>query len=177
MIMSELQLSQEFGQYNMPNFIIFTVIFFTCIGTGIMAGLFFSFSTFIMEALGEVSSESGMNAMKSINKKILNPLFGVIFFGTALMTLFLFIATLVSSEWNGRTYIISGSLLYLVGTFLVTIIFNVPLNDLLEKEDSTDYSSQQIWRSYIKKWTVWNHIRTVTAVGTLACFILGFKQF
>ena len=177
MIMSELQLSQEFGQYNMPNSIIFTVIFFTCIGTGIMAGLFFSFSTFIMEALGKISSESGMNAMKSINRTILNPLFKVIFFGTALMTLFLLITTLFISEWNGRTYIISGSLLYLVGIYLVTIIFNVPLNDRLDRTDSTNYSSQQMWKSYIKKWTIWNHIRTVTAVGTLACFVLGFKQF
>ena len=161
----------------MPNSIIFTVIFFTCIGTGIMAGLFFSFSTFIMEALGKISSESGMNAMKSINRTILNPLFKVIFFGTALMTLFLLITTLFNSEWNGRTYIISGSLLYLVGIYLVTIIFNVPLNDRLDRTDSTNYSSQQMWKSYIKKWTIWNHIRTVTAVGTLACFVLGFKQF
>lgn len=176
MIMSKLQLSQEFGQYNMLNSIIFTVIFFTCIGTGIMAGLFFSFSTFIMEALGNISSESGMNAMKSINRTILNPLFGVIFFGTALMTLFLLITALFNSEWNGRTYVISGSLLYLVGTFLVTIIFNVPLNNLLERGDSTAYSSQLMWRSYIRKWTLWNHIRTVTAVGTLACFVLGLKQ-
>ncbi|WP_190238680.1 anthrone oxygenase family protein [Salipaludibacillus neizhouensis] len=159
----------------MPNSIIYTVIFFTCIGTGILAGLFFSFSTFIMEALGEISAKSGMNAMKAINRTILNPLFGLIYFGTALMTLFLLVATLFNSEWNGRIYIISGSLLYLVGTFLVTIIFNVPLNNLLERGDSTDYSSQQMWRSYIKKWTVWNHIRTVTAVGTLACFVLGFK--
>ncbi len=160
----------------MSKSIIFTVIFFTCIGTGIMAGLFFSFSTFIMEALGKISSESGMNAMKSINRTILNPLFGVIFFGTSLMSLFLLINTLFNSEWNGRTYIISGSLLYLVGTFLVTIIFNVPLNDLLERADSTNYSSQQMWRSYLKNWTVWNHIRTVTAVGALACFVLGFKN-
>ena len=160
----------------MPNSIIFTVIFFTCIGTGILAGLFFSFSTFIMEALGKISSESGMNAMKSINRTILNPLFGVIFFGTALMTLFLLITSLFNSEWNGRTYIFSGSLLYLVGIFLVTIIFNVPLNNRLERTDSSNYSSQQMWKIYIKKWTIWNHIRTITAVGTLACFVLGFKQ-
>lgn len=130
-----------------------------------------------MEALGKISSESGMNAMKSINRTILNPLFKVIFFGTALMTLFLLITTLFNSEWNGRIYIISGSLLYLVGIYLVTIIFNVPLNDRLDRTDSTNYSSQQMWKSYIKKWTIWNHIRTVTAVGTLACFVLGFKQF
>ncbi|MCU0538089.1 MAG: DUF1772 domain-containing protein [Hydrococcus sp. Prado102] len=57
------------------------------------------------------------------------------------------------------SYLLVGSLLYLVGTVGVTIAFNVPLNYALAiaKPDSTDGAN--LWSSYLTNWTFWNHIQ------------------
>jgi hypothetical protein len=49
------------------------LIFLTILGSGLMAGLFFVFSVVIMSALGRIPAPSGIAAMQSINKVIINP--------------------------------------------------------------------------------------------------------
>jgi uncharacterized membrane protein len=86
-------------------------------------------------------------------------------FGTALACLFLVIASLSKLHQPGTVYLLLGSLLYLVGTILVTIAFNVPLNDALAiaKPDSTEGAN--LWAIYLTNWTLWNHVRTIAAFG------------
>ena len=67
-----------------------------------------------------------------------------------------------------------GSVLYLAGTLLVTMVFNVPLNDLLADADVTSAEGVRIWQSYVPRWTMWNHVRTVASLAAMASFILAF---
>nr|WP_242029055.1 anthrone oxygenase family protein [Coleofasciculus sp. FACHB-712] len=62
-----------------------------------------------------------------------------------------------------------GSLLYLVGTLGVTIVFNVPLNEALPKVEPDSTDSKNLWASYLANWTSWNHIRAaaLAAVASL----------
>lgn len=161
----------------MLDLIVLSILFFICIGTGIMAGLFFSFSAFIMEALRKVDSRYGMETMKSINRAILNPLFGLVFFGTTIMAMILLTTVSLIPEWNGKVYVICGSVLYLVGVLVVTFRFNIPLNNRLEKTSSIGNGFGQSWEGYMKSWSKWNHVRTITALAALMCFVLGFKYF
>ena len=50
--------------------------------------------------------------------------------------------------------------MYLIGTFGVTIAFNVPLNDTPGKMMPRT-PSVQVWKDYLAAWTVWNHVRTI----------------
>ncbi|WP_243147258.1 anthrone oxygenase family protein [Scytonema sp. UIC 10036] len=113
--------------------------------------------------------------MQSINITAINPLFMVALFGTALACLFLAIASL--SKWHqpGAVYLLLGSLLYLVGTVVVTIAFNVPLNNALAiaKPDSTEGAN--LWARYLTDWTRWNHVRTIAAFGA-ALLLSVFKN-
>jgi uncharacterized membrane protein len=59
------------------------------LGAGLVAGIFFAFSTFIMAALARLPAEGGIAAMQSINVAVLNPLFFLAFFGTAAIALVL----------------------------------------------------------------------------------------
>lgn len=43
------------------------------IGTGLVGGIFYAFSSFVMTALGRISPEQGVTAMKSINVVVINP--------------------------------------------------------------------------------------------------------
>ncbi len=143
----------------------FALKLFTALGCGLVAGVFFAFSTFVISALARLQPREGMIAMQSINITAINPLFMLALLGTALACLFLAIASLSNWHQPDAVYLLVGSLLYLVGTILVTIAFNVPLNDALAiaKPDSTEGAN--LWARYLTNWTLWNHVRTIAAFG------------
>ncbi len=108
--------------------LIFVLTFLSALGAALVAGIFFAFSAFVMRALGRLPPAGGIAAMQSINVAVLNPVFFAAFFGTAVLSLALAVAALVG--WSLPS-LLAGSLLYLVGTIAVTIVFNVPLNNRL----------------------------------------------
>ena len=61
------------------NYLFLVSTFFATLGCGLMAGLFFTFSNFVMKGLGNLSPVKGIAAMQSINLAVLNPLFLTIF--------------------------------------------------------------------------------------------------
>ncbi|MHC5731878.1 MAG: anthrone oxygenase family protein, partial [Nostoc sp.] len=96
---------------------------FSALGCGLIAGVFFAFSTFVMNALGRLQPAQGITAMQSINITVINPLFMAVFLGTAAACILLAISSLLRWHQPGAVYLLLGSLLYLVGTFGVTIVF------------------------------------------------------
>lgn len=155
------------------NYSLFALKLFAALGCGLIAGIFFAFSTFVMSALGRLQPAQGITAMQSINIAVINPWFMVAFFGTGLACIVLIISSLFGWHQPGATYLVIGSLLYLVGTVLVTIAFNVPLNDALAivKPDGADGTS--LWVSYLANWTAWNHVRTAAAFAAAASLIIS----
>ena len=137
------------------------------IGAGLMAGLFFAFSTFIMQALSRIPPEQGMAAMQQINVAVINPLFAIAFFGTALLCLVVIGLVLVGAAPASAALLLAGTLLYLVGVIGVTMAFNVPLNNALAATAATQAAEE--WPRYVAAWLRWNHVRTVASVLSLAC--------
>ena len=72
--------------------------------------------------------------MQSINIVILNPIFLGVFLGTAIVSL---LAALFGVLWQvpGSGYLLAGAVFYLLGSFLVTMVVNVPLNTALIAAD------------------------------------------
>ncbi|MEH2182344.1 anthrone oxygenase family protein [Nostoc sp.] len=143
----------------------FPLTLFTALGCGLVAGVFFAFSTFVMNALARLQPKEGIIAMQSINITAINPLFMLALFGTAVACIFLAVSSVLKWHQPSAAYLLIGSLLYLIGTVLVTITFNVPLNDALAiaKPDSTE--SANLWARYLTNWTFWNHVRTIAALA------------
>ncbi len=151
----------------------FALKLFSALGCGLVAGVFFAFSTFVMSALARLQPAHGIAAMQSINITAINPLFMTALFGTAGACIVLAISSL--SKWHqpGAAYLLLGSLLYLVGTVLVTIVFNVPLNEALAKVEPDSTSGVNLWASYLDKWTFWNHVRALAALVAAASLTLA----
>ncbi|MCP3140843.1 anthrone oxygenase family protein [Pyxidicoccus xibeiensis] len=149
-----------------------TLTFLTALGAGLMAGLFFAFSAVIMKALARLPPEQGMRAMQSINVTILRPSFLGVFLGTAVASLVLGGLAVHSWEERGAPYLLLGSALYLLGVIGVTFAFNVPRNEALEAVDPASAEAPRLWARYVSGWTAWNHVRTVSALGATASFIL-----
>lgn len=154
----------------------FALKLFSALGCGLIAGVFFAFSTFVMNALSQRPSAEGIAAMQSINITVINPLFMTAFLGTAAACVFLAASSLLKWHQPGAAYVLLGSLLYLIGTVLVTIVFNVPLNDALAivKPDSTD--GARLWAKYLTSWTFWNHIRTTAALMAAALLTIALSD-
>ncbi len=57
------------------------------LGSALVGGIFFAFSSFVMKALARVPSAEGIGAMQSINVVVLNPSFLGAFIGTAVASL------------------------------------------------------------------------------------------
>jgi uncharacterized membrane protein len=151
----------------------FVVKLFATLGCGLIAGVFFAFSTFVMSALARLQPAQGIAAMQSINITAINPLFMVALFGTALACIFLAVSSLLKWHQPGAAYWLVGSLLYLIGTVGVTIAFNVPMNDALAKVDPGSTDGARLWASYLANWTFWNHIRTVAALAAAALLTMA----
>ncbi len=151
----------------------FALKLFSILGCGLIAGVFFAFSSFVMSALARLQPTQGIAAMQSINITVINPLFMVPFLGTAAACIFLLVNSLLKWHQPGAVYLLLGSLLYLIGTFGVTVIFNVPLNEALATVDPGSADGVKLWSSYLANWTLWNHVRTVAALAATALFSIG----
>ncbi|GIO28306.1 membrane protein [Ornithinibacillus bavariensis] len=146
---------------------------FAALGSGLIAGTFFAFSAFVMNALARLPSHQGIAAMQSINIVVLNRLFLTVFTGTAVVSFILILISLFNWKDTDVVFILSGSLLYLLGSFLVTGVCNVPLNDSLANLDVKDAASATQWKEYIVIWKAWNHVRTIASLAAMVLFILA----
>ncbi|MFQ5473226.1 MAG: DUF1772 domain-containing protein [Dehalococcoidia bacterium] len=146
------------------------------LGSALVGGIFFAFSSFVMKALARVPSAEGIAAMQSINVVVLNPSFLVAFIGTAVVSLVA--GGLALAGWGrpSAAFFLGGALFYLVGTFLVTGLSNVPLNDQLAAVSATDLGARQVWEHYLNRWTMWNHVRTAAAMVAALLYSLGLMQ-
>jgi uncharacterized membrane protein len=154
-------------------FILTALLWFSAIGCGMMAGLYFAFSTFIMTALGRIPQAHGISAMQSINTTILQSLFMPLFWGTTLAALVLASFALFRLGETAATPMLAASLLYVVGMFVCTIVFNVPLNNALDAVDPASAEGATVWAHYLKDWTFWNHLRTVASAAASALFVVA----
>jgi uncharacterized membrane protein len=153
----------------------FTLTLAAALGCGLMAGALFAFSAFVMRALARLPAPQGVAAMQSINVQAVTVWFMTAFFGTALACLGLMVSTLRATDRPGAGYAIAGCALYLAGTFLVTVFFNVPRNNALAGVDPASADAARLWASYLRSWTAWNHVRTAAAFGAAASLILALS--
>jgi uncharacterized membrane protein len=151
------------------------LILLAAIGCGLVAGIFFAFSTFLMTALGRLPPEQGISAMQAINVAVLNAWFFAVFFGTAAVCAILAVFAVMGWSGPGAVYLAAGSVLYLAGCILVTILFNVPLNTELAAVEPQSAEGARIWSRYLSSWLVWNHVRTIASLAAMASFLFAIR--
>src|SRR5215212_9032412 len=98
--------------------------------TGLMAGLYYAYAISVMLGLSMTDDRTFLSAMQQINVAILNPWFFVSFFGALVFTALAGVLHL-PGDWRGvLPWIVVALVLYLA-TLVITIGFNVPLNNEL----------------------------------------------
>lgn len=146
------------------------------VASGLVAGVFIGFSTFVMKGLAALEPPRGIAAMQAINVAAVKPPFMAVFMGATGLSAVLAVVTLVVRPDEGAVELLVGCALFLFGCFGVTVAANVPRNETLAKVDAATAASEDgaaYWRTYVAEWTMWNHLRTAAATAATVCFILG----
>jgi uncharacterized membrane protein len=142
-------------------------------------GLFYAFSTFVMRGLDRTEPAEAITAMRGINAEAqVNAAFLLLFVGSTLLALGVGIAAALRLSSPGAAYVLAGAVLGLVA-FVVTIAFNVPLNNRLDAADPAGASTAEAlrqWRDYLWPWTAWNHVRTVAPLLGSALMVIGLRH-
>jgi hypothetical protein len=66
-----------------------------------------------------------------------------------------------------------GGALYIVGTIGVTIVCNVPLNNMLARLHPQSATAEDRGEEYVTRWIAWNHVRTITALAAAAALTVA----
>ncbi|PDV89411.1 hypothetical protein CO652_06860 [Rhizobium sp. H4] len=140
------------------------------IGSGLVAGIFFAFSTFIMTAFSRIPAEQGIAAMNSINVTIVRSPFMALFVPTAILCLVISVLAVINWRGGASALMLAGATLYLLA-FVSTIVFNVPMNNALEKVSGNGPQAAELWTTYLRDWTWWNHVRTVASLLASVAFV------
>lgn len=152
------------------------VLIVTAVMTALISGLFYAWSCSVVPGLARVSDSTYLEAMQQINRAILNPVFFLSFIGTALL---LPLSTWLhyGPELNARFWLLLlASVVYLAGTFGVTMFGNVPLNDALDAFNLSSASVQELAAQRARFEGPWNNlniIRTIAGAGALILIILA----
>lgn len=153
--------------------ILTVVTFAAALGAGLIGGVFFAFSSFVMGALARLPAPQGIAAMQSINIVVINPLFLGTMFGTGAASIGLIAAGLLRWQVPGAAYLLAGGVVYVAGCILVTMLANVPRNNALAAWDPHAAEATVLWGNFVPAWTTWNHVRTVASLAAAALFILA----
>jgi uncharacterized membrane protein len=140
--------------------------------SGLVAGLFYGYQCSVINGLGALGDKEYLAAFQSINRAILNPLFFLSFMGSVILLPITTYVIFGNGYGNLFPYLLAATCIYVAGVFLVTMVFNVPLNNSVASFDLRSASStelQNMRQQFEASWNKWHLVRTLASV---ACFIV-----
>lgn len=150
--------------------IVFLFVVSTILG-GIMAGFFFTYSVSVVLALDRLSAVVYTNVMQEINETVLNVVFGITFFGAVVVPTVSAAVVLLQGDWSGQSsqLFITGVIIYLIGTFAVTMRIHIPMNEYIATWSTPSLPDD--WAAVRSRWARWNHIRATAAVVSFILYL------
>jgi uncharacterized membrane protein len=145
------------------------------LGTGLVAGMFYAFSSFVMPALGRLPAPHAVAAMQSINVTVITPSFLVIFLGSAVVAGALGVHAVIYWDRPGAALRLAGAVLYLVGTIGVTRFGNIPMNNAIAALDPSSPEAAAYWAKFLSSWVTWNTVRTAAALAAAGAFVWSLR--
>jgi uncharacterized membrane protein len=70
-------------------------------------------------------------------------------------------------------FLVTGGALFLLGNAVVTLLFNIPLNDALAAVEPSSADGTKVWTRFLHNWTIWNHVRVATAFLAAMLFVFS----
>ncbi len=154
--------------------ILFLLLQISILAYALVAGVFLAFSDFIMRSLAITGGSGGVEAMQAINREVFRWVFMTLFLGMAAMSVLIGGYAWIGLDGPASLLILSAALIYLVGCFGVTVVFNVPMNQALAGMELSSEATRDYWlQTYVPRWTFWNSVRTAAAAVSAALLLFG----
>lgn len=135
------------------------------LATGLVAGVFLTFSDFVMRALGRAEPAAGIEAMQMINREVYRSLFATLLLGLAFVSILLAVVGIYLAGPDVALWLAAAAGFYILGVVAVTARKNVPMNQRLDRMEHRSPDAHAYWASYTRDWTRWNHLRWVAALA------------
>ena len=145
--------------------------------SALVAGVFQSFSDFVMTGLGRAKPAGGIESMQHINRTVFRSAFLTSFLLLVPLTIGFALYAALQTRGAGRALVIAAAVTYVLAVFVVTIAGNVPMNKRLDRLDHASGEAASYWRIYCRTWTRWNHVRTMGSAATAALYLLAAAAF
>ncbi|MCV0395757.1 MAG: DUF1772 domain-containing protein [Rhizobiaceae bacterium] len=143
------------------------------LGAGLLGGYVNAFSD-VANSLERVPDTMGITSMQAMIDVVMeNALFFLVFLGTPVLSLILAVVAVRGIGRAGSWAILIGSMLMVVGVFGVTVGIHVPLNNSLTELDPASAAAADLCRTFLDRWTLWNHVRAISSVGAAIAFMLA----
>ena len=148
------------------------ILIITATSTGLIAGLFYAYSCSVNPGLAGLPDAQYVAAMQSISSAILNPVFFASFLGTLILLPLSCYLNFLPPYSQRFVFLLAAALIYIIGSFGVTIFGNVPLNDALGRINLKTASTEEISNARIAFENLWNRLHSVRTLASMASFIL-----
>jgi len=125
----------------------------------LVAGVFLSFSDFVMRGLVQAPAQAGAAGMVGLNRTVYRSVFMALLMGFVPGALALGALALWQLSGVAQGLAVSGSVAYLAGVMAVTGLGNVPMNQRLDAMAGDGPATAGYWPDYALRWTRLNHIR------------------
>ena len=139
----------------------------------LLAGVFLSFSDFVMRGLAEAPDHAGAAGMVGLNRTVYRSVFMVLFTGFLPVAAALALLAFLQGAGPSRFLVLAGALAYYSGVFAVTGLDNVPMNRHLARVSARPDETAAYWPNYARRWTRLNHIRTGASGFAAACWLVA----
>ncbi|RDH75782.1 DUF1772 domain-containing protein [Mycolicibacterium moriokaense] len=161
---------------NMSPVVVLTSV--AALASAAAGGMMYVFSTFVMRGLDRTGPVGAITAMRGINAEAnANAPFLLAYLGAAVLAAVLAVVALVRFGQPGSGWMLAGALVGVLGA-IITMAFNVPLNNHLDTVDPEGISvadAAREWGAYLTAWTAWNHVRCLTAIVGAALMLVGLR--
>lgn len=142
------------------------------VGAGVVGGVLFGFSSFVMRALDRLAGDRAIEAMQSIDRHAPSLAFMGAMFGTAGTATALGVEGVQRLDQPDGALLTFGAGAYLA-SLLVTVTYHVPRNARLARLVTPVADATSIWRSHSRSWTRANHVRAALAITAAILFTLA----
>ncbi len=146
------------------------------ISSGLTAGFFWGWGVSSIPGLARVSDRTYVDAMQTINRAILNPMFLLVFAGSVVILVLAAIAAFAAGDDRRGWWLTGSAVVYTFGVFGITAGGNVPLNNALDRFDTgraDDAAYATARKSYEGPWNRLHFVRSTLAVVALLFASIG----
>jgi uncharacterized membrane protein len=150
-----------------------TVLVAAVIVGGLNAGLFYAFSCAVMPGLRKVDDRAFVTVMQSVNRRIINPAFLVIFIGAPVLAIAA-VGVAAATDQPGGWAAVLGVVLSLL-TIVITGVVNIPLNNAIDAAGDPDRNPdlREVRQAFETRWVRWNVARTVTSTAAFGFLVVA----